>query len=103
MESEEEYKNILQKHMKWAKTCTTNSAVRNCSSRNADIIPAQKTFEFINGIKNEKGMCFKEKVDMLAKFYNKEIILECSSECMGSTFFANNLSNLKKLVKEIES
>ena len=102
IDEEKEYRKVFFNHKRWAKHWTTLSAHRAHSSTFSLINPAEKTFEFINKLNAESGKHFKEKVDMLIEFYDKENVLEGSQALMGSSFYCDALQAIKKQKSEIE-
>lgn len=100
---EKECRKVFFNHKRWAKHWTTPSAHRAHSSTISLIKPAEKTFEFINKLNVESGKRFKEKMDMLIEFYDKENALEGSQAFMGSSFYCDALQAIKKQKNEIES
>lgn len=51
----------------------------------------------------ESGKRFREKVDLLIGFYEKENVLDRSQGFMGSSFYCDAWRAIKKQNKEIES
>lgn len=100
---EKEYRKVFLYHKRRAKHWITPSAHRAHSSTISSIKPAEKSLEFINKLNEDSGKCFKEKVDTLIEFYDKENALELSNEIMGSRFYYGACKEIKRQKNEIES
>lgn len=97
---EVEYRKVFMSHKKWVKHWLTNSAHRAHSSTLCMMEPAAKTLKFIESIDN-KDRSYKEKIELLDKFYNEQDQNEKSSKSIGSGFYFERLQYNKKVICNI--
>lgn len=91
-----EFRKAFMFHRKWAKHWLTYSAHRAHSSTLYMKEPAAKTLKFIEFIDNE-DKSYKEKIELLDKFYNEQVQNEKSSKSMGSGYYFDCLQFSKRV------
>lgn len=97
---EVEYKRAFMFHKRWVKHWLTYSAHRAHSSTLCMMEPAAKIFEFIELI-NNKDKTYKEKIELLDRFYNEQDHNEKNSKSMGSSYYFDCLQFNKKVFSSI--
>ena len=83
---EVEYRKAFMCHKRWAKHWLTHSAHRAHSSTLGMMEPADKSLKLIELI-DTKDKSYKEKFELLDRFYNEQDRIEKSSKFMGSGYY----------------
>jgi hypothetical protein len=94
---EVEYRKAFKYHRTWAKHWLTNSAHRAHSSTSFMSEPAAKTLKFIDELILNKNNSYKEKFELLDKFYNEEDHIVRSSKSMGNSYYFDSLQYNKRV------
>lgn len=97
---EVEYRKTFMFHRRWAKHWLTLSAHRAHSSTLNMKEPAVKTLKFIELIDN-KDKSYKEKIELLDRFYDEQDHNEKSSKSMGSSYYFDGLQFNKRAYSNI--
>jgi len=97
---EVEYRKAFIYERKWAKHWLTRSAHRAHSSTLCMMEPAAKTLRFIESIDN-KDKSYKEKIELLDRFYDEQDHNERSSKSMGSSYYFDCLQFNKRVCSNI--
>lgn len=95
---EVEYRKLFKLQRRWAKHWITTSAHRAHSSTLSMREPGNQSLNFINSI-NDKNVSFKEKNELLLKFYNEQ---NQKDNCFNS-YYSDCIQLMRRLMKQIES
>lgn len=97
---EVEYRKAFKFHRRYAKHWLTSSAHRAHSNTLCMKEPAAKTLEFIELI-DTKDKSYKEKFELLDKFYKEKDLNERRCKSMGSGYYFQCMQYNKKVFNNI--
>lgn len=102
IDREKEFKNAFYFLKRWAKSPLTPSYTRSYSAGNADREPAKKVYDYILSLQ-KSSTSFEEKVNLLNTFLEKADKEYGKRPFMGSAFYYNMRSYIRRSIKDIEN
>jgi hypothetical protein len=102
MDKEKEYRKVFYFLKRWAKSPLTYTYTRGYSAGLADREPAKIIYDYILFLDGDTKILYEEKLHLLYEFGEKVDLEESNRPLMGTGFYRNILSHIKREITNVE-